>query len=123
MHIQFKNSHEGLSLDLQDRIEKKLTKLSALADTDESQANAVFSLERSVGSHQTGDVWDASVTVDANGTRFHTSELAENPVKASEKVLKEMRAELKKARGKQRALARREEGFWKRFQQRFSRGE
>lgn len=123
MQIQFKNSHGALSPKLQHRIEDKLEKLASFADTKLSPANAVFSLERSVGSHQTGDVWEAAVTIDANGERMHVSELAGTPDKASEKVLKEIRAELKKARSKRRALARREGGFWKGLQQRFSRGE
>lgn len=123
MHIQFKNSHGGLSPKLQERIEKKLAKLSVLADTKTSSANATFSLERSVGSHQSGDVWEAVITVDANGTPFHASSLDDSPEKASEKVLKEMRTELKKERSKRRALTRREEGFWKGLQQRFSRSE
>lgn len=123
MNTQFKNTHRGLSPALQERVERKLEKLSKLADTKEGSANAVFTLGRSVGSHQTGEIWEATLTIDSNGTRFYTSELAETPVKVSEKVLKEIRTELKKARGKRRALARREGGFWKGLQQRFSRTE
>lgn len=121
MQIQFKNSHGGLSSKLEDRIEKKLAKLSALADTQANEANATFVLERSVGSHQSGEVWEAAVTVDANGTCFHASELGDSPEKVSEKVVKEIRIELKKDRSKRRALTRREGGFWKGLQQRFSR--
>jgi len=121
MNIQFKNSHGGLSPALQERVEEKLTKLSKLTDTSEHAANAIFSLERSVGSHQTGDVWEAALTIDSNGTRFHASELAEIPEKAAEKVLKEILIELKKAKGKRKALAKREGGFWKRMQEKFAR--
>lgn len=123
MQIQFKNSHGGLNTKLQDRIEKKLIKLSALADTQASPANATFSLERSVGSHQSGDVWEAAVTIDANGSRFYASELGDSPEKVCEKVVKEIRIELKKDRSKRRALSRREGGFWKGVQQRFSRSD
>ncbi|MEA2701476.1 MAG: hypothetical protein QOE22_185 [Candidatus Parcubacteria bacterium] len=122
MQIQFKNTHGGLSPKLQERVERKLVKLSKLADTRESPANAVFSMEKSVGSHQTGDMWGATITIDANGTRFHASELSNSPEKSSERVLKEIVTELKKTRGKRRALARREGGFWKGLQQRFGRG-
>lgn len=121
MNIQFKNLHGGLSSKLQDRIERKLAKLSALADTRASTANATFSLERAVGSHQNGDVWESTVVIDANGTRLYASGLDESPDKACEKVLREIRTELKKERGKRRSVARREGGFWKGLQQRFAR--
>jgi ribosome-associated translation inhibitor RaiA len=123
MNIQFKNSHGGLSSRLQERIERKLAKLSVFADTKEHSANATFNLERTVGSHQTGDVWEGTITIDANGSLLHASSLAETPERASEQVLKEIRVELKKEREKRRALARRGGGFWKGLQQRFSRGE
>lgn len=120
MHIQFKNTDGGLSTKLQERVEKKLSKLGRLTDTRDESANAVFSLERSVGSHQSGNVWEASITIDSHGHRFYTSELSDLPEKAAEKVLKEIRTELKKAKGKQQALTRREGSFWKRMQERFS---
>lgn len=119
MQIQFKNTDGALVPELQELVEQKLLKLSMLADAPGSPANAVFSLERSVGAQHTGDVWEASITIDSNGTRFYTSELADAPRKASEKVVKEIRTELKKARGKQQALLKREGSFWKRFQERF----
>ncbi|HEY0010319.1 MAG TPA: HPF/RaiA family ribosome-associated protein [Candidatus Paceibacterota bacterium] len=121
MNTQFKNTHGGLSSALQERIERKLAKLSKLTDTKDNTANAFFELERSVGSHQSGEVWQATVNIDANGTRFHTSELAETPEKASDRALKEIDIELKKAKGKRQALVRRGGGIWKAFQQRFSR--
>ncbi|HEY4489261.1 MAG TPA: HPF/RaiA family ribosome-associated protein [Candidatus Paceibacterota bacterium] len=121
MNIQFKNSDGSLSPALQEHVEGKLVKLAKLTDTTEHSANAVFSLERSVGSHQSGDVWEAAITIDVLGDRFYTSELAEFPEKAAEKVLKEIRIELKKAKGKRQALTKREGGFWKRMQQRFTK--
>lgn len=121
MNIQFKNTDGGITPALEERIERKLAKLSRLTDTKEESANAVFSLERSVGSHQTGNVWEASLTIDSHGNRFYASELSDLPEKASEKVLKEIRIELKKAKGKRLALTKREGSFWKRMQERFVR--
>jgi ribosome-associated translation inhibitor RaiA len=107
MNIQFKNSHGGLSPKLQERIERKLAKLARLTDTPDNSANAFFELERTIGSHQSGEVWQATINIDANGERFHTSELAETPAKASDIALREIDTELKKVRGKKRALVRR----------------
>ena len=120
MQIQFKSSHGELSQKLRDNVERKLTKLSELADTKESEAVATFVLERSVGAQNNGEVWGASLTIEANGEHFYASELSETPEKSAEKVLKEVRIELKKARAKRRAVTRREGGFWKGLPQRLS---
>jgi ribosome-associated translation inhibitor RaiA len=121
MNIQFKNLHGGLTPALEERIERKLAKLAKFTDTDEHSANAFFELERAVGSHQSGDVWQVTLDIDVNGARFHAEELADTPRKAAEKVIKEVLAELKKARGKRRALLKREGGLWKSFRERFTR--
>jgi ribosome-associated translation inhibitor RaiA len=113
MNIQFKNSHGGLSPKLQERIERKLGKLARLTDSSESSANAFFELERPVGSHQSGEVWQATINIDAHGERFHASELAETPAKASDIALREIDTELKKVRGKKRALVRRGQAMFK----------
>ena len=117
MNIQFKNSHGGLYPALQERIERKLAKLARLTDTPTHIALASFELERSIGSHQTGDVWQATLNIDANGTRFHSTELADSPERASLKVLREIRTELKRARGKRQALVKRGGGLWKTLHQ------
>jgi ribosome-associated translation inhibitor RaiA len=119
MNVQFKNTHGGLSGKVQARIEQKLTKLSRMTDTSEQSANAFFELERAIGSHQTGQVWQATVNIDAQGHRFHATELADSPQKAANAVLREVTTEVKKALGKRRAMARREGGIWKALQQRF----
>jgi ribosome-associated translation inhibitor RaiA len=107
MNIQFKNSHGGLSPALQERIERKLAKYARLTDTKEHSANAYFELEKAVGSHQTGDVWQATLNIHANGNRFHVEELAETPEKVAGKVLREIFRELKRERGKRQALVKR----------------
>lgn len=121
MNIQFKNSRGELSPRLQEKVERKLAKLARHTDTPENKAHAFFELERAVGSQQTGNVWQATLNIDANGTPYYAAELADSPEKAADRVLKEIRIELKKARGKRRALTRREGGFWKTFQQRLTR--
>jgi ribosome-associated translation inhibitor RaiA len=113
MNIQFKNTHGGLSAQLQERIERKLAKLSTFTDTSEQSANTSFELERTIGSHQSGEVWQATINIDSNGERFYTSELAETPAKASDIALREITTELKKMRGKKRALVKRGAGIFK----------
>jgi ribosome-associated translation inhibitor RaiA len=122
MNIQFKNFDGGIKPPLENRIERKLTKLAKLTDTKEHTANVSFEMDRAVGSRQTGEVWQATINVDVNGTRYHTSELAETPEKASAKALKEIQIELKKARGKRQAKVKREGSFWKDFHARFTAG-
>ncbi|HEX8591565.1 MAG TPA: HPF/RaiA family ribosome-associated protein [Candidatus Paceibacterota bacterium] len=119
MNIQFKNSSGGLSGRLQERIERKLTKLSRITDSETNSANAFFELERAIGSHQSGEVWQVVINIDADGSRFHTSELAETPQKAADKALKEIQTEIRKARGKERTLVKRGGGILKSLRQRF----
>jgi len=121
MNIQFKNSDGILKGRLQQRIEEKLAKLSVLTDTPTQSANAFFELERAVGSHQSGDVWQAIINIDSDGERFHTSELAETPEKAADIAIREITIEVKKVRGKKRTLLRRGGNLIKSMQQRITR--
>lgn len=121
MNIQFKNSDGSLKGPLQDRIESKLAKLSQLVDTPTQTANAFFELERAVGSHQSGEVWQAIINIDSDGERFHTSELAETPAKAADIAIREITTEIKKVKGKKRALMRRGGGAIKSMLRRFGR--
>lgn len=120
MNIQFKNSDGRIAGRLQERIERRLAKLSRLTDSEKNAANTFFEIERAVGSHQTGEVWQATINIDADGTRFHASELAETPEKAANKAMKEIETEVRRARGKERALLKRGGGFFKSLTRRFA---
>ena len=118
MLLQFKNSRDEISEELEERIERQLTRLSRYTGKNDAAAQAFFEIEREVGSKQTGDVWRASVNVDAEGNRYHASELADSPTKASDLVLKELRREMRRAKSKERTLVRKGNAMWKSFSRR-----
>ena len=119
MNLQYKNSHEALTPALRRKIEQKLTKLAPTADDPQSDSHAFFELNQEVGSHQTGDIWRASINLDSEGTRFFASQLADTPEKAADLAIREITTELRRARGKKRALVKRGGGIFKSLQQRF----
>lgn len=123
MLIQFKNTHDELPQPLRDRIEQKLSKLTRHTGKDNEGARAYFEIGREVGSKQTGDIWRASLNVEVGGSLFNASELADSPTKASDRTLAEIRKEMRRARGKERALVRKGNNLWKNLTQRFSRTE
>lgn len=120
MNVQFKNHDGGITGRLQERLERKLAKLSQLTDTKEAQAVCYVEVERSIGSHHTGDVWQAIITITSEGTRYRAEELADTADKAADKAFKEIRSEIQRERGKKRALMKREGGFWKSFRERLT---
>lgn len=122
MLIQFQNTHEELPQQLRDRIEQKLGKLTRYTGKDDNGARVFFEVQREVGAQQTGDVWRASVNVDVGGALFHASELADSPTTAADAALKELRTEMRRAKGKERTLVRKGAGMWKSLHQRFVRG-
>lgn len=121
MNVQFRNEDGIISPAIQERIERKLAKLSVLTDTEQDSAVATFDLEKAVGSHQNGNIWKASITIVSGGTQFYTDELADSPEKAADSALREIRRQIRKTHGKQRALVRRGGSLFKSITQRFSR--
>jgi ribosome-associated translation inhibitor RaiA len=122
MNIQFRNVDGLISQALQERVERKLAKLTFATDSDKSAATAAFDLEKAVGSSKSGQLWQASVTIDSAGNRFYASKLADSPEKAADQALREIRTEVRRAKSRQRTLVRKGNSVFKRLARRFSGG-
>lgn len=118
MNVQFRNEDGSITGALQERIERKLAKLSLLTDTDDESAVATFDLEREVGAQQSGTIWKARITITANGTQYHAAERDDTPELAANRALKEIRTEVRRTLGKRRALIRKGGGLFKRLTRR-----
>jgi ribosome-associated translation inhibitor RaiA len=106
MNVQFRNEDGLIAGELQERIERKLAKLSLLTDSAEESAVATFDLEKEIGAQHTGTIWRASIVLTVNGAQYYAAELAETPDLAANQALKEVRKEIRRAQGKKRALVR-----------------
>lgn len=122
MNTHFKNTDQALTLALERRAEQKLAKIARYIDEGTFEAQAFVTVAKATGAHQSGDVWEASINVDTKGDRYNASAVRDTAGKALDASLIELANELRKARAREKTLARKEGGIWKAVQRGFGMG-
>jgi ribosome-associated translation inhibitor RaiA len=120
MEISFRNMHHAISQKLIERTEKRIQRLGHLIDEGKFEALAFVEINKATGAHRTGNVWRASINLDARGDRFHAEAINDTPEKAADRMVRELQSELRTHRMRERSIKRKEGGLWKSLQQQFS---
>lgn len=115
MNITFRQGSEELSSKLIERAEAKLTKLSRLISEDEGEALIHVDMERESGSRNSESMWRVSINLDRAGKHMNAARTGETPEKAMELAIKELKLEVRKAKGKRMSIARRGHELLKRI--------
>ena len=118
MNIQFRQGSEELSSKLLDRAQIKLTRLGRFLPGRSDETFAYVDVERESGSHNSDRLWRASINLDLGGELFNAVANGETPDKATELAIKELKREVRKAKGRQMSLARRGQELLKRLRHR-----
>lgn len=113
MQVHFKLISKEVPGKLLARVEKKLLRLRKRLADSLYAVQAFVEISKDSGSTHSEKAWRASVNVDAQGDRYHAEAAAATPEKASDRMIKELEAELRTRRVRERKLERKAEGFWK----------
>lgn len=115
MNIQFRQGSEELSSKLIDRAQIKLAKLSRLIVEDNSEALVHVDVEKESGSRNSDSMWRSTINMDLAGSSFTAAGSGNTPDKATELAIKELKREVRKAKGKRKSVARRGSELLKRL--------
>lgn len=118
MNIKFRQGSEELPERLIDRAQTKLSKLSRLIAEKDDEAQIYVDVERESGSRSSDSLWRTSINLDKAGERFNAVGTGETPEKATEIAIKELKREVRRAKGKQISIAKRGRELLKRMRQR-----
>ena len=113
MEIHFKHLDVEVPKAVQDRVDRKLTKLEELLGHAARNAHAYIEISRASGAHQNGQIWQAILNLDADGKRYNAHANGDSPHKASDKALYELRQEVRKARTKIHSQVKRSRPSWR----------
>lgn len=118
MNITFRQVSKELSDTLVARAEAKLSSLSRLLHEGNDEPFVYVDIERESGATNSESLWRASINLDSSGELFNAVSTGETPNKAVEVAIKELKREVRKAKGRQKSLARRGHELLKRLRQR-----
>lgn len=104
MNINFRGKDTELTEDLKAFSEKKLQSLGKLLGDGEITVHVDFSKESN--HHQKGEVYKASVEIQAPGQKFFSDEMAKDYKTAINQVKRELQAQIKAAKGNNQAKRR-----------------
>lgn len=115
MNIQFRQGSEELSSKLIERAQTKLTRLSKFIIEDTFEALVHVDVEKESGSRNSDSLWRASINLDLAGKHFNAVCTGETPDKATELAIKELKREVRKAKGRSMSIAKRGSEMLKRL--------
>lgn len=115
MNIKFRQGSTELSKKLVERAQVKLAKLSRFISERNYEAQVYVDVERESGSANSDSLWRASINLDLPGDHFNALSTADTPDKATEIAIKELKREIRKAKGKRMSIARRGNELLKRL--------
>lgn len=115
MNIKFRQGSEELSDKLIERAQTKLSKLSRFITERNYEAQVYVDVERESGSNNSESLWRSSINLDLAGERFNAVCTGSTPDKAVELAIKELKMEIRKAKGKRISIVRRGNGLLKRL--------
>lgn len=90
-------------------------KLSRLISEDGVEALIHIDMERESGSRNSDSMWRASINLDRAGKHVNAVKTGETPEKAMELAIKDLKFEVRKAKGKNMSIARRGHELLKRM--------
>lgn len=115
MNITFRQGPEELSSKLIGRTQIKLTKLSKFFTGRNDEALVYVDVERESGSRNSDSMWRTSVNLDLVGELFNAVGRGSTPDKSTDLAIKELKREVRTAKGRQRSIARRGQDLLKRL--------
>lgn len=107
MQIHFKGTNYEIPSAVTALATKKLQGLRKYLGKGKNNTFTYVDLGKEAPAHQTGRIWYADITCDANGTRFYAKALEESIEVAIDKAVAELGRELQRARRRQQSLVRR----------------
>jgi len=120
MNIIFRQGSEELSDALITRAQKKITGLSRFMSEGTFEALVYVDVERESGSQSSESLWRASINVDLAGEHLNAVATGNTPEKATDLAIKDMKRELRRAKGKERAIAKKGSSLLKRLRRGFA---
>jgi ribosomal subunit interface protein len=124
MEIHFKSDHtKEVEQEVTRKViavaERKLAGLKKYLGKNEAPTQVYVELGRATASHQTGPVWRAQINLDSKGKRYHADAVEERIDKAVDKAVRELEAELRKAKKLNETILRKGGGAIKTFMRGF----
>lgn len=107
MDLRIKTSDYDMPREVADYLDEKIDSIQKLLADDADTARCEVELSRAVGRPQQGDIWRAEIIVHREGQRHVASATGESVNAAIDIAKDEILQQLRKAKGKHLALARR----------------
>jgi ribosomal subunit interface protein len=124
MEIHFKSAHtkdiaEEVTQKVTEAAQRKISRLQKYLGKHTGPIHVYVELGKVTESHQSGKVWRAQINLDAQGKRYHADALGEHIEPAIDTAIKELEAELRKAKMKNVSMLRKGGGALKSFMRGF----
>lgn len=107
MNIKFRQGSEELSDRLIERAQAKIAKLSKFIDERNYEALVYVDITRESGATNSESLWRASINFDLAGDRYNAVGTGNTPEKATDLAIKDLKREVRKAKGKHMSIVRR----------------
>jgi len=115
MNITFRQGSTELSSKLVERAQIKLSKLSRFITESNDEAFVHVDVEKESGSQNSDSLWRASINLEQAGNRFNATGTGDTPDKATELAIKDLKREVRKAKGKRMSIVHRGSELLKRM--------
>lgn len=107
MIINIKATNIELTTAIRDYVEKKVQTLSNFTNTEGDRAECQVEVGKVTKHHQKGDLFRAEINIGVNGKQFYASAEESDLYASIDKVQEEIKAEIKRAKGKKESLFKR----------------
>ena len=111
MEIHFKSAHTAdvekeVTLEITSKTQRKLLALKKYLGKTDAPTQVYVELGRATEAHLNGEVWRTQINLDLRGKRYHTDKTAETLLASIDMAVKDLEAELRKAKQKHESLLR-----------------